>query len=49
MIGTGIAVIIASQIGARVMKEKMKARWIKQLFGVVLLGVAVKLLVNLFM
>jgi uncharacterized membrane protein YfcA len=49
MIGTGIAVIIASQIGARVMKEKMKARWIKQLFGVVLLGVAVKLLGNLFM
>ena len=49
MIGTGIAVIIASQIGARVMKEKMKARWIKQLFGVVLLGVAVKLLMKLFL
>jgi uncharacterized membrane protein YfcA len=37
-----IAVIIGSQIGAKVMKEKMKARWIKQAFGVLLLLVAVK-------
>jgi uncharacterized membrane protein YfcA len=44
MIATAIAVIIGSQIGARVMKEKMKAKWIKQIFAVVLLGVAVKLL-----
>lgn len=49
MIATGIAVIIASQVGAKVMKEKMKARWIKQMFGVVLLGVAVKLLLKLFL
>jgi uncharacterized membrane protein YfcA len=48
MIATSIAVIIASLFGAKVMKEKMKARWIKQMFGVVLLGVAMKLLVNLF-
>lgn len=40
-IGLG-AVVIGSQIGAKVMKEKMKSRWIKQLFGVLLLGVAVK-------
>ena len=49
MITTSIAVIIASQIGARVMKEKMKARWIKQMFAVVLLGVAAKLLWKLFL
>ncbi len=36
------AVVVGSQIGAKVMKEKMKARWIKQLFGLLLLGVAVK-------
>ena len=45
---TAIAVIIGSQIGARVMKEKMKPRWIKQMFAAVLLGVAVKLLWKLF-
>jgi len=49
MIATAIAVIVASQIGAKVMKEKMKAQWIKQMFAVVLLGVAVKLLWKLFL
>jgi len=49
MIATSIAVIIGSQVGARVMKEKMKAKWIKQMFAVVLLGVAVKLLVKLYL
>lgn len=49
MIATSIAVIVGSQIGAKVMKEKMKARWIKQMFGVVLLGVAVKLLLKLYL
>jgi len=44
MAATSIAVIIGSQIGAKVMKEKMKAKWIKQMFAVVLLGVAVKLI-----
>lgn len=37
-----VAVVVGSQIGAKIMKEKMKARWIKELFGVLLLGVAVK-------
>ncbi len=37
-----IAVVIGSQIGAKVMKEKMKARWIKQVFGMLLLGVAAR-------
>jgi uncharacterized membrane protein YfcA len=49
MIATSIAVIIGSQMGARVMKEKMKAKWIKQMFAVVLLGVAGKLLWKLYM
>jgi uncharacterized membrane protein YfcA len=49
MVATAIAVTIGSQIGAKVMKERMKARWIKQMFAVVLLGVAVKLLWKLLM
>lgn len=48
MAATSIAVIIGSQMGAKVMKEKMKAKWIKQMFAVVLLGVAVKLLWKLY-
>ncbi len=44
MISTAIAVVIGSQIGARVMKEKMKAKWIKQMFGIILIGVGIKLL-----
>jgi len=49
MITTSIAVIIGSQTGAKVMHKKMKAKWIKQMFSVVLLGVAVKLLWKLYM
>lgn len=45
---SSIAVIIASQIGAKVMKEKMKAQWIKQMFGVLLIFVAIKLSWNIF-
>lgn len=48
MAATMIVVIIGSQIGAKVMNEKMKSRWIKQLFAVVLLGVSVKLLWPIF-
>ncbi len=44
MIFTAIAVIIGSQIGARVMKEKMKSKWIKQIFGIILIIVGIKLL-----
>ncbi|RKX59745.1 MAG: sulfite exporter TauE/SafE family protein [Thermodesulfobacteriota bacterium] len=43
LIFTTIAVIIGSQIGARVMKGKMKPLWIKRLFGFILIGVAIKL------
>ncbi len=43
-----IAVIIASQIGAKVMREKMKVQWIKQMFGVLLIFVAIKLFWNIF-
>lgn len=48
MVATSMAVIVASLIGAKVMKEKMKARWIKQMFSVVLMLVSVKLLWKLF-
>jgi len=43
LLGSAVAVIVASQLGAKVMHEKMKARWIKQMFGVVPIGVAIKL------
>jgi uncharacterized membrane protein YfcA len=46
MFFTTIAVIIGSQVGAKVMREKMKPKWIKQMFAVVLLGVALKLLIK---
>ncbi len=48
MFFTAMAVLAGSQIGAKVMKEKMKAKWIKQMFAVVLLAVAVKLLLKLY-
>ncbi len=48
MISTAVAVLIGSQIGAKVMKEKMKARWIKQLYAIVLLVVAAELLLKLY-
>lgn len=35
-----IAVVIGSQIGAKIMKQSMKAQWIRRLFGLLLLGVA---------
>ncbi len=44
-----VAVIIGGQIGARTMKTKMKAKWIKQMFAVVLLAVAAKLLWKIFL
>ena len=40
---TLIAVVVGSQVGARTMKEKLSSAWIKGGFGVLLLGVAVKL------
>ncbi len=43
LVSTTLAVIIGSQIGARIMRGKMKPKWIKRLFGLVLIGVAVKL------
>ncbi len=49
MVSTTIAVIIGAQIGAYVMKEKMKAKWIKQMFGVVLLLVAFKMLAKIYL
>ena len=39
-----IAVIIASQLGALFMSSKAKPKWIKQIYGIVLMLVAIKLI-----
>lgn len=41
------AVFIGAQLGGRVMKEKMKASWIKQMFGILLILVAIKFAWNI--
>ncbi|AEH44121.1 protein of unknown function DUF81 [Thermodesulfatator indicus DSM 15286] len=43
LVATTLAVIVGSQLGARVMRGKMKPKWIKRLFGVLLIAVAIKL------
>ena len=48
MLTLSIAVVIGSQIGARVMAAQMKPRQIKQMFGVVLLFVGLKMIWGLF-
>jgi len=40
------AVIIGSQLGGSFMSGKAKTKWVKQLYAVVLLGVAIKLFVG---
>ena len=44
MIMLSIAVIVGSQLGARVMAAQMKPRQLKQMFGVVLLFVGLKMI-----
>ncbi len=39
-----IAVIIASQLGAMFMSSKAKPKWVKQIYGIVLLLIAIKLI-----
>lgn len=48
MLTLSVAVVIGSQIGARVMATQMKPRQIKQMFGVVLLFVGLKMIWGLF-
>ncbi len=48
MLSCLVAVVIGSQLGAKLMNERMKARQIRQMFGVVLLLVAFKLSAGLF-
>lgn len=47
MIGCLVAVVIGSRLGAQLMNEKMQPRLIKQMFGGVLLLVAVKMTLGL--
>ncbi|HHI81001.1 MAG TPA: sulfite exporter TauE/SafE family protein [Planctomycetes bacterium] len=49
LIGAGVAVLIASQLGAHLMKHKMKAKWLKQMFGLLLVGVAIKLALGILL
>ena len=42
-----VAVIAGSQIGAWLTAEKARASWVKKLYGVLLLGVAIKLVIGL--
>ncbi len=44
LIFAGIAVVVGSQIGARVMNSRMEPRRIKQMFGILLVLVALKLI-----
>jgi uncharacterized membrane protein YfcA len=41
-----IAVIIGSQLGASYMSNKAKPKWVKQVYAVVLLGIAIKLILG---
>ncbi len=43
---TVAAVLLGSQFGASFMTTKAKPQWVKQLYAVVLVGIAVKLLVG---
>jgi len=45
-IATVVAVLLGSQLGSRLMVGRMKSRAIKQVFGVVLLGVAVLIIIK---
>ncbi|MFN2217104.1 MAG: sulfite exporter TauE/SafE family protein [Anaerolineae bacterium] len=45
-IATVVAVLLGSQLGSRLMAGRMKSRAIKQVFGVVLLGVAALIIVK---
>jgi uncharacterized membrane protein YfcA len=45
-IATVLAVLLGSQLGSRLMAEKMKSRAVKQVFGWVLLGVAALIVVK---
>ncbi|MEF8794773.1 sulfite exporter TauE/SafE family protein [Thiohalorhabdus sp.] len=40
---TGLAAVVGAQLGAWVMRERLRARWVRQAFGVLLLGVAFRL------
>ncbi len=45
-LSTGIAVLLGSQLGSRLMAKRMKSRAVKQVFGWVLLGVALLIILK---
>jgi uncharacterized membrane protein YfcA len=44
-----LAVIVGSQLGAGYMSNKAKPKWVKQVYAVVLLGIAIKLILGVIM
>lgn len=44
-----LAVIVGSQLGAGYMSNKAKPSWVKQVYAVVLLGIAIKLILGVFL
>lgn len=47
MLWASVAVLLGSQVGAHLMTTRMKSRQLKQLFGVVLLFIAIKMILGL--
>jgi len=45
-LATAAAVLLASQLGSRLMAKKMKSRGVRIVFGCVLLGVAATLIIK---
>jgi len=43
LVTTGVAVVAGAQVGAWLMRERLRAHWVKRAFGLLLLGVAVTL------
>jgi len=44
-----IAVIIGSQLGANFMTNRAKPKWVKQIYAIVLLGIAIKLILEVLL
>ncbi|MFP4561263.1 MAG: sulfite exporter TauE/SafE family protein [Thiohalorhabdus sp.] len=43
LVGTGLAAVAGAQLGARLMRERMRPSWVKRAFGLLLLGVAARM------
>jgi hypothetical protein len=48
LVTTGVAVVVGAQAGAWLMRERLRPGWVKRAFGLLLLGVAVRLVWRVF-